>query len=241
MSDDRAHTVKAYDEDLRNLNSIVGRMGGLVELQFDDAIGALLQRDPELAEKVRIADKGVDQLEQEIDTAAVRFIALRHPMGADLRNTLSVLRIAADLERIGDHAKSIAKRALTISSVPRVPAPGLDRMARCVQEMIKDVLDANLGRDTEKALDVWRRDAEVDQLYDSLIRELLTYMMEDPRYITGCTHLLFVAANIERVGDHTTNIADATWFQVTGEKLEDHIAASSPGFPPAGEEAVVSR
>jgi len=225
------HIVKSYDEELKHLNTLIGRMGGLVETQLDSAIQAVLRRDPESAEKVVKGDAQVDELETEIEALVVRLLALRQPMAVDLRYIVSALRIAADLERFGDHAKSIAKRAIAISQVPRIPAPGLDRMARMVQHMIKDVLDAYLDNDTNKAVKVWRGDAEVDELYNSLFRELLTYMMEDPRNITGCTHLLFIAKNVERMGDHATNIAETVHYQVKGTKLpDDRPRGDDPSF-----------
>jgi len=215
------HIVKSYDEELQYLNTLISRMGGLAETQLDGAIQAVLRRDAEGAEKVVKGDAQIDELETEVGALVVRLLALRQPMAVDLRRIVSALKIAADLERFGDHAKSIAKRAIAISQVPRIPAPGLDRMARMVQHMIKDVLDAYLDNDTDKAIKVWRSDAEVDELYNSLFRELLTYMMEDPRNITGCTHLLFIAKNVERMGDHATNIAEIVHYQVKGAKLPD--------------------
>jgi len=225
------HIVKSYDDELKHLSTLIGRMGGLVETQLDGAIQAVLRRDPESAEKIVAGDAQIDELETEVEALVVRLLALRQPMAVDLRHIVSALRIAADLERFGDHAKSIAKRAIAISQVPRIPAPGLDRMARMVQRMIKDVLDAFLDNDTDKAIKVWRSDAEVDELYNSLFRELLTYMMEDPRNITGCTHLLFIAKNVERMGDHATNIAETVHYQVKGIKLpDDRPRGDDPSF-----------
>lgn len=225
------HIVKSYDEELKQLNTHISRMGGLVETQLDAAIQAVLRRDAESAEKVVKGDAQIDELEQEVGAMVVRLLALRQPMAIDLRYIVSALKIAADLERFGDHAKSIAKRAIAISQVPRIPAPGLDRMARMVQTMIKDVLDAYLDNDTNKAIKVWRSDAEVDELYNSLFRELLTYMMEDPRNITGCTHLLFIAKNVERMGDHATNIAETVHYQVKGAQLpDDRPRGNDPSF-----------
>ena len=225
------HIVKSYDEELKQLNTLISRMGGLVETQLDGAIQAVLRRDPESADVIVKSDAQIDALEQEIGGLVVRLLALRQPMAVDLRYIVSALKVASDLERFGDHAKSIAKRAIAISQVPRIPAPGLDRMARMVQAMIKDVLDAYLSGDTDKAVKVWRRDAEVDQLYNSLFRELLTYMMEDPRNITGCTHLLFIAKNVERMGDHATNIAETVHYQVKGTKLpDDRPKGNDPSF-----------
>lgn len=221
MTQSGEHIVRAYDAELKQLHALIGRMGGLVETQLEGAVQAVLRRDPELAERIRQGDKEIDRLEHDADSMALRLIALRQPMAVDLRNAIAALKIAADLERCGDHAKGIAKRAIAISQMPRIPAPGLDRMARLVQGMIKEVLDACLANDTEKAVAVWRRDEEVDQLYNSLFRELLTYMMEDPRNITACTHLLFIAKNLERMGDHATNIAEIVHYQVTGTELPD--------------------
>ncbi|MGD8809673.1 MAG: phosphate signaling complex protein PhoU [Gammaproteobacteria bacterium] len=231
MANPSEHIVKSYDEELKHLNTLIGRMGGLVETQLDAAIQAVLRRDAEGADKVVKGDAQVDELETEIEALVVRLLALRQPMAVDLRYIVSALKIAADLERFGDHAKGIAKRAIAISQVPRIPAPGLDRMARMVQHMIKDVLDAYLDNDTNKAIKVWRGDAEVDELYNSLFRELLTYMMEDPRNITGCTHLLFIAKNVERMGDHATNIAETVHYQVKGSKLpDDRPRGDDPSF-----------
>ena len=231
MANPRDHIVKSYDEELKQLNTLISRMGGLAETQLDGAIQAVLRRDAESAEVIVKGDAQIDELETEVEALVVRLLALRQPMAVDLRYIVSALKIAADLERFGDHAKSIAKRAIAISQVPRIPAPGLDRMARMVQRMIKDVLDAYLDNDTDKALEVWRSDAEVDELYNSLFRELLTYMMEDPRNITGCTHLLFIAKNVERMGDHTTNIAEIVHYQVKGTKLpDDRPRGGDPSF-----------
>lgn len=231
MANANEHIVKSYDEELKQLNTHISRMGGLVETQLDAAIQAVLRRDAESAEKVVKGDAQIDELEQEVGAMVVRLLALRQPMAVDLRYIVSALKIAADLERFGDHAKSIAKRAIAISQVPRIPAPGLDRMARMVQAMIKDVLDAYLDNDTNKAIKVWRSDAEVDELYNSLFRELLTYMMEDPRNITGCTHLLFIAKNVERMGDHATNIAETVHYQVKGAQLpDDRPRGNDPSF-----------
>ncbi len=215
------HIVTSYDEELNELNTLISRMGGLAETQLDGAAQAVLRRDAELAAQVRAKDKEIDALEHDVGALVVRLLALRQPMAVDLRYIVSALKIAADLERFGDYAKNVAKRAIAISQVPRIPTPGLDRMARLVQAMIKDVLDAYLENDTDKAIAVWNQDVEVDQLYNSLFRELLTYMMEDPRNITGCTHLLFIAKNIERMGDHATNIAETVHYQVKGTELPD--------------------
>ena len=231
MTQSGEHIVTAYDEELKQLHALIGRMGGLVETQLEGAVQAVLKRDPDLAQRIRQGDKEIDRLEHDADAMALRLIALRQPMAVDLRNTIAALKIAADLERFGDYAKNVAKRAIAISQMPHIPSPGLDRMARLVQAMIKDVLDAYLENDTDKAIAVWNQDVEVDQLYNSLFRELLTYMMEDPRNITGCTHLLFIAKNIERMGDHATNIAETVHYQVKGVELpDDRPKGEDPSF-----------
>jgi phosphate transport system protein len=162
----------------------------------------------------------VDDLEREVESLVVRLLALRQPMARDLRQILAALKIASDLERIGDYAANVAKRSIALSQVPPVrPVYSLPRMGRLGQEMIKDMLDAYVERDADKALAVWLRDEELDEMYTSLFRELLTYMIEDPRNITACTHLLFMAKNLERIGDHTTNIAETLYFLVHGTPL----------------------
>ena len=216
------HTVKRYDEELNQMTDTILRMGGMVEQQLAKAITALITRDPELAATVIADDQPVDQLEHEIDQLVMRLLALRQPMAVDLRLITASLKISSDLERIGDYAANVAKRASALSQVePMRPVAVIPRMSQIVQAMIKDVLDAYLARDAEKALAVWRRDEEVDETYNSLFRELLTYMMEDPRHITPCTHLLFIAKNIERMGDHATNVAETIFFLVTGKPLSE--------------------
>ena len=216
------HTVKSYDEELNQMTGTILRMGGMVEQQLAEAITALVKRDPELAARVIQDDKLVDRLEHEVDHLVMRLLALRQPMAVDLRLITASLKISSDLERIGDYAANVAKRADALSQVePMRPVVVIPRMSLIVQGMIKDVLDAYMGRDVDKALDVWRRDEEVDEIYNSLFRELLTYMMEDPRHITPCTHLLFIAKNIERMGDHATNIAETISFLVTGTPLDE--------------------
>ena len=216
------HTVKRYDQELNQMTDTILRMGGMVEQQLAKAITALITRDPELATTVIADDKPIDQLEHEIDQLVMRLLALRQPMAVDLRLITASLKISSDLERIGDYAANVAKRASALSQVePMRPVAAIPRMSQIVQGMIKDVLDAYMARDAEKALVVWRRDEEVDETYNSLFRELLTYMMEDPRHITPCTHLLFIAKNIERMGDHATNIAEIISFLVTGKPLSE--------------------
>lgn len=216
------HLVKSFDEELAALDSSIARMGGLAEAQLASSMTALLRRDPDLAASVIAGDVKVDALQTEIDQRALRVLALRQPMAIDLRLIIGVLRIAGDLERVADYAANAAKRSLALSQLPSISSVHtVVRMGQLVEAMIKDVLDAYLQRDVEKARGVWRRDADVDEIYNSLFRELLTYMMEDPRNITACTHLIFIAKNIERMGDHTTNIAELIEFMVTGQRVRE--------------------
>ena len=215
------HIVKSFDAQLEQLRTNIVRMGGLAEAQLSMAISALVRRDSELASKVVGHDAEIDKLEAEVDEGVVRLLALRQPMAVDLRDVLASLKIASDVERIGDYVVNIAKRALALNQLPAVkPLYAIPRMADLVEASLKDVFDAMVERDVERAGEVWRRDEEVDEMYTSLFRELLTYMMEDPRSITSCTHLLFIAKNIERIGDHTTNIAEVVTYQVTGRSIE---------------------
>jgi phosphate transport system protein len=214
------HIIKSYDDELRRLNNAITQMGGLAESQLSAAIEAVVKRDSDLAAEVVQGDAQVDQLEHDVDGLVVRLLALRQPMARDLREILSALRIAADLERICDYAANVAKRSIALNQAPPVrPVYALPRMARLAETLTKDVLDAFVERDAERALVVWARDEELDEMYSGLFRELLTYMMEDPRNITACTHLLFMAKNIERIGDHATNIAETVYFLVHGKPL----------------------
>jgi phosphate transport system protein len=216
------HIVKSYDEELNHLNEALLQMGGLAEANLSAAIEAVATRDVELANRIRGEDAKIDDLEFQVDQMAVRLLALRQPMAKDLRNVIAALKISAALERIGDYAANVAKRSIALAESRAVrPAGHIPRMGRLVQHMIKDVLDAYTQGDAEKAKAVWLRDQDVDDLYNSLFRELLTYMMEDPRNITPCTHLLFIAKNIERMGDHCTNIAEIIYFMVIGKPLTD--------------------
>ena len=216
------HITRAYDEELRRLANTVAEMGGLAESQLGAAIEAVMTRDTELAAHVVEGDVKVDQLERELDNLAIRLLALRQPVARDLREIFSALKIASDLERIGDYAANVAKRSIALSQTPAVrPVHALPRMAHLAQLLIKDVLDSYVQRDAAKAYTVWTRDAELDEMYSSLFRELLTYMMEDPRSIGSCTHLLFMAKNIERIGDHATNIAENLYYLVNGTPLEE--------------------
>ena len=215
------HIVTSFDEELSRLSDLISRMGGLAESQLEDAIQALQTRDSSLAEQAVENDRQIDDLHIEVDELAIRLLALRQPMGADLRHIVTGLKIAPVVERIGDYSKNVAKRASALNQMPPVkPLFTIPRMGRLVRDMVKDVLDAFSNNDVEMARDVWMRDKEVDEMYDSLFRELLTYMMEDARHITACTHLLFVARNIERIGDLATNIAELIQYQVEGRALD---------------------
>ncbi|WP_336487832.1 phosphate signaling complex protein PhoU [Methylobacterium nigriterrae] len=217
------HIVTSYDTDLEDLRRSIAEMGGVAEKMMADASVALVRRDTALAQNVIAADKRLDVLQREIEERAVLLIARRQPLAIDLRETISAIRVSGDLERIGDLAKNIAKRVVAISdqAQPQKIVLGVQHMSDLVQEQLKDVLDAYGARDTKAAHDVWQRDGAIDALYNSLFRELLTYMMEDPRNISFCTHLLFCAKNVERIGDHTTNIAETIHYLVTGVTLTD--------------------
>ncbi len=211
------HIVKSFDEQLKRLDHLIAEMGGLAESQLANAMDALVKRDSEKAARVVGLDHRLDELELEVDHHTVSMLALRQPMASDLRQIIAALKTANILERVGDYAKNVARRTATLAEMPPVPpALTVGRLGRLAQEMIKDVLDAYLARDVDKAHMVRERDKELDALHTSLFRELLTYMMEDPRNITACTHLLFVAKNLERVGDHATNLAELTHFVVKG-------------------------
>jgi phosphate transport system protein len=217
------HILKRFDEDLERLNATINEMGGLTESQFAKAMTAVRERDSQTAEEVIAEDPRVDALDQAVQEQTVKLLALRQPMANDLRVVLSSIKIAAALERIADYAKNTAKRSLVLSqgSVPPSAVVGIDRLGRLVRTALKDVLDAFADDDVAKAYDVWNRDEEIDQVYTGLFREILTYMMEDPRNITACTHLLFMAKNIERAGDHVTNIAELVSFRSTGQSFAE--------------------
>ncbi|MBL8838989.1 MAG: phosphate signaling complex protein PhoU [Alphaproteobacteria bacterium] len=215
------HIVKSFDEALTRLAEVIQRMGGIAETQISEAIDAVVRRDAELASRVIEDDRKVDTLESQVDDMAIKLLALRQPVASDLRFVVGTLKISAEIERIGDYAKNVAKRAVALSQIaPLKPAHVIHRMGDVAQQMIKDVLDAYANRDVERADAVWARDAELDELYSSLFRELVTYMMEDARNITGSTHMLFIAKNIERIGDHATNIAEQVHYIVTGKSIE---------------------
>ncbi len=217
------HIVRSYDADLEGIRRSLAEMGGMAERMLGDATVALVRRDTALAQKIITADQRLDNLQREVEEKAVLTIARRQPLAQDLRELISAIRLASDIERVGDLAKNIAKRAVAIAGQfqpPHRAVVGLEHISRLVQAQLKDVLDAYAAANEQKALEVWRRDDEIDALYTSLFRELLTYMMEDPRNITFCTHLLFCAKNIERIGDHTTNIAETIHYLVTGDSLD---------------------
>jgi len=217
------HTVSTYEAELTLLDKRIAHMGGLTEQLLALSFQALERRDPRLAEQVVRSDSAVDQLEREIEQQVVMMIGRRQPLADDLRHVMAALRITGDLERIGDLAKNIAKRALAVAneSHPKPLITGLRHMLELALRQLKQVLDAYAERDADRAMEVWRDDEQIDAMYNSLFRELLTYMMEDPRNIGLSTHLLFGAKNIERVGDHTTNIAETVHYLVRGTLITD--------------------
>ena len=214
------HILSAFDRDLERIQAEIMKMGGLVEEAIRNAALSLESRDVELAEQVRAGDRAIDAMEERINADTARLIALRAPTAGDLRLVLAVMKIAANLERIGDYAKNMAKRTGVLVECPAVgdTASALRRMAMEVQRMLKDALDAYIQRDVALAADVIERDRDIDQMYNALFRELLTFMMEDARNITPAMHLHFIAKNTERMGDHVTNIAEQLIYMVTGER-----------------------
>lgn len=219
----KEHIVAAFDRDLEGIQAMIMKMGGLVEEAISGAVTALETRDEELAQKVRQADKAIDALEEKVNQEAALILALRQPTAGDLRTVLTVFRLSASLERIGDYAKNMAKRAGVVMQMQQIPGSlsGLRRMSRQVELMLKDALDAYIQRDADLAADIRDRDVEVDQMYSALFREYLTFMMEDPRNITPCMHLHFMAKNIERMGDHVTTIAEQVIYLVSGKYPDD--------------------
>jgi phosphate transport system protein len=217
------HIVTSFDDDLKELTRGITEIGGLAERSVDYSVRALIEVDPIAAQKVIEDDKQIDALQREIEERAVLTIARRQPMAQDLREVMAAIHIANDLERVGDLAKNTAKRVIAIGGQfqPHKFAHGVEHLAELALEQLKNVLDSYVSRDLAQALSVWRRDNEIDVLYTSLFRELLTYMMEDPRNISFCTHLLFCAKNIERIGDHATNIAEIIHYVITGIALTD--------------------
>ena len=222
MQQASGHTLKAFDEDIERLRALISQMGGLAEHAITEAMRCLVQRDAEGAERVVQEDKTLDALEIETERRAVQLIALRAPMAGDLRDAVAALKISGVVERIGDYAKNIAKRVPLIDNVNKIePLSLLPEMARIATSMVHDVLDAFVERDAEAAVRVCQRDQAVDDFYDSIFRTLLTHMMENPQNIGQAAHLLFVAKNLERVGDHATNIAEMVYFAATGKHMID--------------------
>ena len=222
MQQATGHTIKAFDEDIERLRALISQMGGHAEHAIEEAMRCLVQRDVEGAERVIENDKELDALEIETERRAVQLIALRAPMAADLRDVVAALKISSVVERIGDYAKNIARRVSQIDSSSKIePLSLLPEMARIATSMVHDVLDAFVARDAETAVKVCQRDQAVDDFYDSIFRTLLTHMMESPQNIGPSAHLLFVAKNLERVGDHATNIAEMVYYAATGIHLTD--------------------
>jgi phosphate transport system protein len=222
MSDAPEHMVKSYDQELKRLRSLMSEMGGIVETQVALAADAIMQRDAAAATRAVEEDPKVDALEREVENFAIRLLALRQPVAGDLRQIVTSLKITGDLERIGDYAANVAKRSIVLAQY-QLPYSlgGLAHMAHLVQGQLKSIIDALDQNDAEIAVEVWRSDQVVDDIYNALFRELITYMMEDPRNITPCTHLVFIAKNLERIGDHATNIAENLYYAVTGESLPE--------------------
>ena len=232
MSDLKHHIATAFDRDLEGIQAQILKMGGLVEAAIHDSAKSLETRDEELAEQVRKGDLAIDEMEESLNEEAARVIALRQPAASDLRVVLSVMRMSANLERIGDLSKNMAKRTTVLAQMAQIngSTTALRRMARDVEMMLKDALDAYIKRDEALARDVIDRDSDVDQMYNTLFREFLTFMLEDPRNITSCMHLHFIAKNTERMGDHATSIAEQVIYLVTGQ-LPDEARPKSSSVP----------
>lgn len=221
MNNTADHIIKSYDTELERLRGEIVRMGELAVAQLEAAIDVVERRDERAAQRVVDNDDAIDTMENDISHGVVRLLALRAPMASDLRAVFAALRVASDIERIGDYAANVAKRSIPLAMVaPVAPAHGLKHLSQLAADSVRKVLAAYSNNDADNAYQVWRDDVHVDEAYNALFRELLTYMMEDPRSITSCTHLLFMAKNIERIGDHATNIAENVWFVVKGEPLE---------------------
>lgn len=216
------HIVKSYEQELSILDNKIAQMGGLTEQLVTEAFEALETHNPARAEVTVASDTAIDHIHKELEEQVIVMIARRQPMANDLRKVIAVLKVAGELERIGDLAKNCAKRAVTLSGEnhPKALLTGLKHMVELASHQLKDVLDAYAARDAERAITVWKTDEQLDAIYNSVFRELLTYMMEDPRNISLCTHLLFVAKNYERIGDHTTNIAETVTFMTRGAPPE---------------------
>ena len=222
MASQQEHTVKAFDQDIGQLRGLISQMGGLAEAAIGHAMTALQRGDLELAERIRQDDRRIDAIEADVERTAVRIIALRAPLANDLREVVAALKIAAVVERIGDYAKNIAKRVPQIEGEHRIePLSTIPAMARIAAAMVHDALDAFAARDAAAAIEIVRRDRTLDDFYDSIFRTLVTYMVENPKTISQCAHLLFVAKNLERIGDHATNVAEMVHFAATGNQMSD--------------------
>lgn len=228
MATGQEHTVKVFDDEIGQLRGLISQMGGLAERAIHDAMNALQRVDLDLAQQVRFADKQIDAIEAEVETLAVRIIALRAPMANDLREVVAALKIAGVIERIGDYAKNIAKRVPMIESEHRIePISVIPAMGKMAAEMVHDTLDAFAARDQQAAVDVCMRDQALDDFYDSIFRMLVTYMVENPATIGQVAHLLFVAKNLERIGDHATNVAEMIYFAATGTQMTERERGKS--------------
>jgi len=224
------HIVSGYDDDINQLNTALADLGGLVETMTSESVRSIKKRDSELAKKVIKMDKQANGLQEQIDEDALRLMALRHPMATDLRRTIGAIRCANDLERVGDLAEGIARRAISINEEDKIDlAKGVSRIGKLVKTQLSGALDALLREDAEKALQVWLADEDVDEMYNAIFRELLTYMMGDPRTITACASFLFVAKNLERIGDHATNICETVYFTVHGKQLVNDASLEGKG------------
>ncbi len=232
MSEMPEHIVKSFELELTRLRTLITDMGGVVERQVALACDSVLNRDGDAATQAVESDPQVDALEREAEQFVIRLLALRQPMAQDLRQIVAALKISGELERIGDYAKNVAKRSIVLDRF-NIPSPmsGIAHMSRLVQENLKAIIDALGDSDVDRAMEVWRSDEAVDDIYNALFRELITYMMEDPRNITPCTHLLFIAKNLERIGDHATNIAEMIYYAATGEPMpEGRPKGASPAY-----------
>lgn len=235
------HTLKFYGDELAQLKAEVTRMGGLVEAQVEDAVACVARRDITLAQTIVGRDARIDELQLEIERKAIKMIALRQPVAQDLRRTVAALKLSWNLERTGDQAKNIAKRALVLAEAePLTPLTrAVERMGKLVAARLKEALDSYSSGDIERGLAVWKADEDVDEHYNSLFRELLTYMMSDPRTIGACAHLLFIGKNLERIGDHATNVVEVLHYELTGEEIHGERprwtgAEPGAGIEPAG-------
>ncbi len=227
MTGGQQHTVKAFDQDIGQLRGLISQMGGLAESAIAQSMVALQRGDTDLADRIRQDDRRIDAIEAEVERTAVRIIALRAPMANDLREVVAALKIAGVVERIADYAKNIAKRVPQLESDHRIePVSMLPAMARMAADMVTDVLNAFAARDPEAALAVCERDHALDDFYDSIFRTLVTYMVENPKTISQCAHLLFIAKNLERIGDHATNVAEMVYFAATGTRMVEREKGS---------------